>query len=191
MISPDDINLLPSPLLGRGAKNGETFAIKSPLLSILSRKNTGRLLIASAGFTLVELIVAMVVISIALVGVMSVINYTTSHSSDPVLRQQAISIAEAYMEEISLKNYVDPDADGEGNRGLFDDVDDYNGLSDSGAVDQNGNAISGLGNYSVSVSITPQNYGPAGNEVSGLKIDVTVTDPVGGSLILTGYRANY
>ena len=181
----------PSPLMGEGWGEGETSIDNSPLSSIPFHQGRGGLLSSDSGFTLVELIVAMVVISIALVGVMSVINYTTSHSSDPVLRQQAIAIAEAYMEEITLKNYVDPDADGEGTRDLFDDVDDYNGLSDSGAVDQNGNVISGLGNYSVSVSVTPQNYGPAGNEVSGLKIDVTVTDPVGENLILTGYRANY
>lgn len=143
------------------------------------------------GFTLIELIVAMVVISVALAGVMSVINYTTLHSADPVLRHQALAIAEAYMEEISLKSYTDPDADGEVSRELFDDVDDYNGLSDSGAVDQNGNAITGLENYSVSVSVTAQNYGPTGDEVAGLKIDVTVTDPAGESLTLTGYRASY
>ena len=147
--------------------------------------------IKNQGFTLIELIVAMVVISVALAGVMSVINYTTLHSADPVLRHQAIAIAEAYMEEISLKNYADPDADGETDRALFDDVDDYNGLSDSGAVDQNGHAIAGLEKYSISVSVTPQNYGPAGNEGSGLKIAVTVIDPAGESLILTGYRANY
>jgi len=144
-----------------------------------------------SGFTLVELIVAMVVISVALIGVMSVINYTTLHSADPVLRQQAIAIAEAYMEEITLKNYADPDADDEVSRALFDDVDDYNGLADSGAHDQNGNAISGLENYSVSVSVAAQNYGPSGLEIAGLKIDVTVTDPAGENLTLTGYRTDY
>ena len=143
------------------------------------------------GFTLSELIVAMVVIAVALVGVMSVINYTTLHSADPVLRQQSIAIAEAYMEEISLKNYTDPDVDGEGSRALFDDVDDYDGLSDTGAIDQNSHAINGLENYLVSVSVLAQNYGPLGSEVAGLKIDVTVTDPAGESLVLTGYRANY
>ena len=144
-----------------------------------------------AGFTLIELIVAMVVISVALVGVMSVINLTVLHSADPVVRQQSIAIAEAYMEEITLKNYTDPDTDGEGSRALFDDVDDYNGLTDSGARDQNGNAISGLNNYSVRVSVAPQNYGPSGNTVSGLRIDVTVTDPGGEDLTLSGYRADY
>ena len=144
-----------------------------------------------SGVTLIELIVAMVVISIALGGVLLVLNYTTLHSADPVLRHQAIAIAEAYMEEVTLKNYSDPDADGEGSRALYDDVDDYNGLSDTGARDQNGNAISGLENYLVSVSVVGQNYGPTGNEVPGLKIDVTVTNPAGEAFILTGYRAQY
>lgn len=143
------------------------------------------------GVTLIELIVAMVVISIALAGVLLVINYTTLHSGDPVLRHQSISIAEAYMEEITLKNYSDLDADGELSRDLYDDVDDYNGLSDSGAYDQNGNAITGLENYTVNVSVQSQNYGPSGSEVAGLKIDVTVVDPAGESFVLTGFRASY
>lgn len=141
------------------------------------------------GLTLVELIVAMVVISIAVVGVMAVTTYTTRHSADPVLRHQALAIAEAYMEEISLKDLVDPDADGEGSRSLYDDVDDYDGLVDNGAVDQNGNAIGGLGNYRVAVTVVPANYGPGGAQVAGMRIDVTVTDPAGEDLTLTGYRA--
>lgn len=150
------------------------------------------------GITLIELIVAMVVISIAATGVTLVVNYTTQHSADPVLRHQAIAVAEAYMEEISLKSYRDPD-DGilcpaaESNRDLYDNVCDYQGLADSGAVDQNGNAISGLANYSVSVTVTDpeQPYGPGGATVNGLRIDVTVTDPAGESLTLRGYRADY
>lgn len=144
------------------------------------------------GFTLIELIVAMVIISVALVGILSVINFTTQHSADPVLRQQAIAIAESYMEEITLKNYADPDIDGELTRELYDDVDDYNGLMDSGARNQSGQAILGLEGYTVTVSVLPQNYGPSvAEEVSGLKIAVTVTDPAGESLILSGYRADY
>lgn len=143
------------------------------------------------GMTLVELVVAMVVISIALAGVLLVINYTTLHSADPVLRHQAIAIAEAYMEEIALKNYADPDSDGEGSRDLYDDVDDYNGLTDNGAHDQNGNAISGLENYTINVTVQSDNFGPATDEVTGLKIEVMVTDPAGESFALTGYRADY
>lgn len=145
-----------------------------------------------AGVTLIELIVAMVVISIAVGGVLLVLNYTTLHSADPVLRQQAIAIAEAYMEEITLKNFSDPDGSEAGeSRSTFDDVDDYNGLPDTVVRDQNGAAIGALANYSVTVSVANVTYGPTGQQVAGLKIDVTVTDPAGEPVTLTGYRAPY
>ena len=144
-----------------------------------------------SGMTLVELIVAMVIVTVALGGILAVINFTTQHSSDAALQMQSVAIAEAYMEEITLKNYSDPDTDGEGSRALFDDVDDYNGLSDSGAHDQNGHLIAGLAGYNVNVSVAPHSYGPSGMTVSGLKIDVTVIDPSGESMTLTGYRTDY
>jgi MSHA pilin protein MshD len=149
------------------------------------------------GFTLVELVVAMVIISVALVGVMSVINYTTLHSADPVLRQQAIAIAESYMEEITLKNYADPDDDAlcptkEGSRKLYDNVCDYNGLNDNtGARDQDDALINGLSGYHVTVSVSNPEITFGDPPVTGLKIDVTVTDPANQSFTLTGYRTNY
>ena len=143
------------------------------------------------GFTLIELIVAMVVISVALVGILAVINLTTSHSADPVLRRQSIAIAESYLEEISLKSVADPDGVGEVGRAQFDNVADYNGLNDNGARDQNNNAINGLGGYTVAVTVQATNFGPDGKTVAGLRIDVTVTDPAGERLTLTGFRVAY
>jgi MSHA pilin protein MshD len=141
------------------------------------------------GVTLIELIVVMVVISVALTGVMSVINYTTLHSADPVLRQQSIAIAEAYMEEISLKNFADPGGPPELGRADFDNVADYAGLTDNGARNQSDVAILGLGSYTVNVAVSNDNIGASG--LAGLKIVVTVTDPAGESLTLTGYRADF
>ena len=148
------------------------------------------------GLTLIELIVVMIVISVALVGVMSVINYTTRHSADPVLRHQAIAIAEAYMEEIVLKEFRDQDTGEvcptkEASRDLFDNVCDYDGLVDSGARNQNGQFISGLENYRVNVTVAQEAFGPSGATVVGLRIDVDVTDPSGQSLQLSSYRADY
>ena len=143
------------------------------------------------GFTLIELIVAMVIISVALAGILAVINLTTSHSADPVLRRQSIAIAESYLEEISLKSVVDPDGVGEVGRAQFDNVADYNDLNDNGARDQNNNAIAGLGGYRVAVTVQATNFGPDGNKVAGLRIDVTVTDPAGESLTLSGFRTDY
>lgn len=138
------------------------------------------------GLTLVELVIAMVVVSIALAGVLLVMNTTTMHSVDPMVRQQALAIAEAYLEEILLKEFVDPDgADGEATRDLFDDIDDYHGLTDVGARDQNGVAIAGLGGYTVQVSVQPATV----NGVTMLRVAVTVTSG-GETILLAGYRAN-
>lgn len=167
-----------------------------PLRGLGTRASTGGRQRGEAGLTLVELIVAMVVISVALVGVMSVINFTTSHSADPVLRHQALAIAEAYMEEVILKEFLDPDTGDicptkEANRALYDNVCDYNGLVDNGVRNQNGQAITGLENYRVSVAVAQESFGSSGNLVDGLRIDVEVTDPAGESLTLISYRADY
>jgi MSHA pilin protein MshD len=141
------------------------------------------------GLTLIELVVAMVVIAIALSGVLLVINYTTRHSADPVLRHQAVAIAESYMEEICLKDVI---ADGkEANRSLYDDVYDYDGLNDSGVENAYANAVAGLENYDVSISVTTESFGPSGAQIAGARIDVTVTDPAGQELTLSGYCADY
>jgi MSHA pilin protein MshD len=63
------------------------------------------------GLSLVELIVAIVVISAAVAGVLSAINMATRASVDPMIQKQALSIAEAVLEEIQLMpfTYCDPD----------------------------------------------------------------------------------
>lgn len=139
------------------------------------------------GFTLVELIISMVVVSIALGGVLMVMNYTVLHSADPMLQHQAVAIAESYLEEVLLHAYSDPDGtSGESLRRLFDDVDDYDGLTDAGARDQEGTAIAGLEAYTVSVDIADTSL----NGVACKQATVRVVHPAGIDLSLSGYRAN-
>ncbi len=59
-----------------------------------------------SGITLIELIISMVIISISLTGIFTVMNLTVSHSADPIIYHQAISIAEACIEEILLEPYA-------------------------------------------------------------------------------------
>ena len=145
------------------------------------------------GLTLVELIVSMVIISIALGGVLMVMNFTVSHSADPMIQHQAVAIAESYMEEVVLQHYDNPIGGYTGTtRNLFDDVTDYNGLIDSGAKDHNGDAITGLENYTVSIVVAvPADFGPAGNVVQAREISVWVQRGTEVDLTLTGYRADY
>ena len=155
------------------------------------------------GVTLVELIVSMVIISIALTGVLVVMNFTVSHSADPVIQHQAIAIAEAYMEEITLQAYKNPNPGGYAasstkyDRSKFDDVSDYNYLHDNTVRDRDGGEITALSGYEVDVEVeeftTPQNQrlGPDGNKVDTKKITVTVKRGNEVNLTLFGYRTEY
>ena len=141
-----------------------------------------------SGLTLIELIISMVIISIALVGVLSVMNLTVSHSADPVVEHQAIAIAEAYLEEIQLQSYSDPDGTNTGEtRATYDNVADYHGLNDVGAHDQSGASINTLSSYNVSVAVADQTV----STLVAKQITVTVSGPGVSGLTLVGYRFNY
>jgi MSHA pilin protein MshD len=59
-----------------------------------------------AGLTLIELIVFIVIIGVALGGVLTVFAYTTNNSADPLQRKQAMLLAEALLEEVSLARFT-------------------------------------------------------------------------------------
>lgn len=145
----------------------------------------------ASGATLVELIVAIVIIGVALAGVLMVFIRNTSASADPLIWHQATAIAEAYLEEALTKNFTDPDGLGGETRATYDDVLDYN-FTDNGARDQNGTAISGLEGYTVQV----QAAAGALNGIPGtdaIHVTVTVTPAVlaSGTVVISGYRTDY
>lgn len=57
------------------------------------------------GVTLVELIMFMVIVSIALAGIVQVMRMTTANSADPLRRKQALMIAEGLLEEVRLAQF--------------------------------------------------------------------------------------
>jgi len=61
---------------------------------------------AERGLTLVELVISLVIISVAVVGILQVLNLTTQRSADPQMRKQAIAIAEALLEEVRLAQFT-------------------------------------------------------------------------------------
>ena len=153
------------------------------------------------GFTLFELVIAMVIVGISLLGVLSVFTVAAQHSADPMVRQQAQYIAEAYLDEILIKRFYDPDTNrvgpaNEGSRTLFDNVCDYNTLPDTVVRDQSGAAITALSAYSVAVTVD-SSAGVALHTVNNtgatrvLLVTVTVTGPQNTVVALSGYRANY
>lgn len=63
------------------------------------------------GISLIELIMFIVIVSVALAGILLVMNVTTRGSADPLIHKQALAIAESMLEEIELMpfTFCDPD----------------------------------------------------------------------------------
>jgi MSHA pilin protein MshD len=141
------------------------------------------------GVTLIELVISIVVVAISVSAVLGVLSSTAEHSADAMVVAQAVSIAESYLEEISLKPFDDPDGvDGEGVRAAFDDLNDYHGLVDVGARDQFGNPIPGLGDYTVAVNVVGSAALTGVDAANAARIDVSVTHAAHVNLAVTGYR---
>ncbi|THC46538.1 prepilin-type N-terminal cleavage/methylation domain-containing protein [Massilia sp. Mn16-1_5] len=115
-------------------------------------RERGTTLVRQRGVTLVELIMFIVIVSIALAGILQVMRMTTANSADPLRRKQALLIAEALLEEVRQAGftYCDPRsgnaaeaqksadcelAEGWGNEGgkpylrPYDNVNDYAGAA--------------------------------------------------------------
>jgi MSHA pilin protein MshD len=151
------------------------------------------------GFTLIELLIFIVVVSAGLAGILSVMNTVVKSSADPMVRKQAMALADSILEEILLKSYCDPDrgdptakpplcvfpripADQEALRADYDDVDDYNGKSSA--------------DFALPIELVGYVIGiVVADDATTLGIPakkVTVTLSRGSeSVSMTGYRTNY
>lgn len=165
-------------------------------------------------FSLLEVLITVIVVGIAASAIMGVFVNTVKTSADPLIQQQAIAIAEAYMEEIQLKQFCEDPAppmlgpppqplpacasesgssEGGENRPTFNDVQDYNDATVDGVVrDQNGVAIAALADYTVSVNVTAENLGSiTQGSANAMRIDISVNHPAIDQITLSGFRTNY
>jgi MSHA pilin protein MshD len=150
---------------------------------------------SEAGVTLVELVLAILILAVALAGVLSVFDLTTRHSADPMVREQARAVAEAYLEEVVLQPFADPSPGGDESgeaRGSFDDVDDYDGLEDVGVRDQTGTPVPGLGDYRVTVAVLPEALDdvPA-QHARRITVTVTPLDSPRLAVTMSAFRTDY
>ncbi len=154
-------------------------------INVLGRPANGQL-----GMTLVELVIAMVIIGVGLAGLLTVFSTTVKGSADPVIHKQMLSIAEEMMEEITLKPYaaaanVAPAACA---RDTYNDIGDYDGYNTANVCSIDGAAIPALAGYSVNVAVA------AAASLDGVpaarKITVTVARGAE-SISLVGWRTDY
>lgn len=144
-----------------------------------------------AGFTLVEVLMAAATLAFVVAAVSQAVVSGQSQTYDAIRQVRALALAEALIEEILSKPYVDPSngsttlgpESGESSRALYDNADDYHGLSET-----LGNCQDALGAayppaYSVfarSVTCAYTTKTAAGlGSFDGLMVTVTVTDDHG------------
>ena len=170
-----------------------------------------------SGVTLIELIVAIVIIGIGLAAMTSVIITTTRHSADPLIQQQAYSIAQSYMEEILSQPFCDPNdfsincnsdcvasacgscsgsttpGGGAEIRSSFDDVCDYNSINNEPASDIYG-PIASLSDYSVNVTVDDTGVNFNGLLSNSGQVVLIAVDVARGNTFttrLTAYKTNF
>lgn len=138
------------------------------------------------GVTLVELVMAVVIISIAVTGVLLAYVQAVTHSADPMINAQALAIAEAYMDEILAKPVAGTAGCTAGvPRASCGTVTDYNGLSGA-PTDQFGNAIAGLTGYTVTVGVSGGELG-----VGDSTVVVTVAHSSGQTITLRSHKVDF
>lgn len=149
-----------------------------------------------AGVTLVELVIAIVIVAAALGGLVAAFTRANHASADPVVTQQMLAIGESMMEEVLLKPYKITDNEvAAPTRAQFNDVRDFDstddasaGYTSNGIRDIDGDPIAGLESYGVNVRVN----GVALNGVAAteaLRVTVTVTHGTQ-QLALTGWRTS-
>ncbi|MGK5014790.1 type IV pilus modification PilV family protein [Janthinobacterium sp. HLS12-2] len=169
------------------------------------------------GVTLIELVIFIVVVSIAVVGLLQIFARTTASSADPQLRKQALAIAEAMLDEIEGARFTycpadDPAAETATSvadctlaEGPANSIRPYYRVSDYNLINPpyTYTTTDAAGNdfpkgYVADVVISPVlvndkglQHAPSATDPTALRITVTVSYGANQQIVLDGYRTRY
>jgi MSHA pilin protein MshD len=173
------------------------------------------------GFTLIELVIFIAIVGAGLAGTLAAYDFAARGSADPVVRKQALAIAESMLEEVQQMpfTFCDPDdpavstaASAAGcatpeaigpeagetrySAGTpFDNVNDYHGYNTATETPTGIKDITGTpvgGLANYDVAVTVTAAAlGAVPATDSLRITVTVTGPTGVTVTVDGYRTRY
>ncbi|MBC7780053.1 MAG: prepilin-type N-terminal cleavage/methylation domain-containing protein [Proteobacteria bacterium] len=173
----------------------------------------------SRGASLIEVIVFIVVVSVAAAGVLGALQWSARASPDPMIRKQLLAIAESMLEEITLQPFtwcdptdanvatatsaagcatlaeaIGPEA-GESRyspTAPFNNVNDYHGFAMTGIRNVLDAAIAGLESYSLGVSVQDATLAAAaGAGAPALRVIVTVEGPANARVVMESFRTRH
>lgn len=156
------------------------------------------------GYTLVEVVITIVVLGIALTALSGSLFDGIGRNADPMWQVKSTQLAQAYLDEITSMRFQEdsplgggsiatcnengPEA-GETNRSLYDDVDDYHNLTESGDFLDIATS-SDYSQYSITIQVDCKDA--ADNDSLNSKIiEVTITAPGNRQLRFASMRGNF
>ena len=184
----------------------------------ISNKALPSQLTRSTGFTLIEIIIGIVVLSIALSIVSTLIAPAEEKSADNILQIKASELAQSLMNDIMSRAFddnsdmaggfircdeivdtitiactdeVDFGSEEGADRNLFDDVDDFNGYTEKKNSTNDG-IDSGYNQFNIEVSVTyaGDDLGLTANRLAK-RITIKVTTPLGTGIEFTSHKTNF
>lgn len=160
---------------------------------------------AQRGATLVELVMTIVIISIAIAGVVGAFALMAGRSAEPLNQTRAVALAQLYFEEILSRQYDHNTPEGglprvegctiareESSRAGFNDVDDYHQPEFVTPAGPDGGSLgAAYAGFQVRVEVEC-----AGSEVGlppdeAKRVTLTIVDPSGQDYMFSAYRGNF
>ncbi len=149
------------------------------------------------GLSLVECVIATLLVSTVLVAAMQVAAVSATYQARSAQRATAQFLARALTSDISQLAYQDPVntpvafgrelGETAASKVNYNDVDDFNGWSESPPQDRSGVVMAGMTNYTRSVAVAwvnPANFSQVMGAESGVK-RITITVSLGKAVIYT------
>ena len=156
------------------------------------------------GFSLIELVITILVLGIALSALSTSLFSNIGRNADPLWQSKATQLAQAYLDEILAMRYADASPLGGGSVGacnidgneadetsrlLYDDVDDYHGLNESGDFLDTATS-SDYSQYTINIQVRCVDHSNAASTNSKW-ILLTITAPGNNALRFSAFRGDF
>lgn len=166
------------------------------------------------GFTLIEMVIVIVLVGAMMAGMTALFMKNVGDSHRPFLRQKALAVANAFMDEIIRKKWNEASPLGGGcvntgsgscpaglpviaigtdgqTRPIYDDIDDYHGINQSPPRDSSDTNMPGYTGFTVNVTVTQPGAWNGIPAADVRLITVNVTSSSNEAIAVSAYRVNF